>query len=79
MLGYEIADDRTRRDREAVPLIVLGGSDDGWRPPAGNAVVVDAGRDGALPATPGALDETRSLGLLSGPAPLSPLGSVLAI
>ncbi|MET4703308.1 hypothetical protein [Frigoribacterium sp. UYMn621] len=60
---------------EIVPLVVLGGSDDGWRPPPGNVIVFDARRDGAFILSLAAIGKIRTLGLLSGPALLPhPLG-----
>ena len=74
LLGYGDPDDHAPW-LEIVPLIVLGGSDDGWRPPAGNVVVFDVRRDGALILSLAAIGEIRTLGLLSGPALLPhPLG-----
>ena len=74
VLGYGDPDDRAPWV-EIVPLIVVGGSSDDWRPPAGNVVVVDARLDGALILSLAAIGEIRTLGLLSGPALLAhPLG-----
>lgn len=74
MLGYGDPNDRSPW-LEIVPLIVLGGSGDDWRPPAGNVIVFDARRDGALILSLAAIGEIRTLGPLTGPALLAhPLG-----
>ena len=74
LLGHGDPDDHAPW-LEIVPLIVLGGSDDDWRPPPGNVVVFDARLDGAFILSLAAIGEIRTLGLLSGPALLAhPLG-----
>jgi hypothetical protein len=74
LLGYGDPDSHTPW-LEIVPLIVLGGSANSWRPPAGNVIVFDARRDGAFILSLAAIGEIRTLGLLSGPALLPhPLG-----
>jgi hypothetical protein len=67
MLGFGNPDERAPW-LGIVPLITLGGSDAGWRPPPGNVVVFDARDDGKFILSLAAIGEIRSLGLLSGPA-----------